>query len=131
LATRVSAGHPWPTSALGAAASLPWLALSYSLPFSIMVAARRGGTEGDKRPEAHSGSGTIALHRCPFAEVAREDRAVVCSTHLSMLRDMVEQLDVPLNVGLEPVRVNGPEYCLVRLERALRQGGQRVGRSGS
>ncbi len=42
LAARLSmAGHPWATLALGAAGALAWLVLSYGLPFSIMVAARR------------------------------------------------------------------------------------------
>ncbi|HMK96063.1 MAG TPA: tellurite resistance/C4-dicarboxylate transporter family protein [Acidimicrobiales bacterium] len=42
LAARLSmAGHPLVTLALGAAAVTVWLALTYGLPFSIVVAARR------------------------------------------------------------------------------------------
>jgi tellurite resistance protein TehA-like permease len=42
LATRISmSGHPLPTLVLGAAASLVWLLLTYGLPFSIIVGARR------------------------------------------------------------------------------------------
>lgn len=42
LATRLSmAGHPLPTLVLGGAASVVWLALTYGLPCSIVVAAKR------------------------------------------------------------------------------------------
>ncbi|WP_165372665.1 helix-turn-helix transcriptional regulator [Pengzhenrongella frigida] len=56
----------------------------------------------------------IELHRCPFVEVAREHRDVVCAVHLGLMQGALEQLDAPPTaVRLEPfVR---PDLCLVHL----------------
>jgi len=58
----------------------------------------------------------ILLHRCPFADVAREHRAVVCGIHLGMLKATMERLDAPLDVaGLDPFVADDPLMCVVRL----------------
>ena len=58
----------------------------------------------------------IVLHRCPFAEVARESRSVVCGIHLGMLKATVERLDSSLDVaGLEPFVTDEPSACIVYL----------------
>jgi len=60
------------------------------------------------------GSTVIELHRCPFVEVAREHRDVVCGVHLGLMQGALEQLHArPTTVRLEPfVR---PDLCLVHL----------------
>ncbi len=58
----------------------------------------------------------IWLRRCPFEEVARQHRAVVCGVHLGMLEQTVEQLGGDARaVGLEPFTVDQPLLCIVRL----------------
>jgi len=58
----------------------------------------------------------ILLHRCPFAEVARENRSVVCGIHLGMLKATFERLDTPLVVeGLDSFVADDPLLCVVRL----------------
>jgi predicted ArsR family transcriptional regulator len=58
----------------------------------------------------------ILLHRCPFAEVARENRSVVCGIHLGMLRATFERLDTSLVVeGLDSFVTDDPLLCVVRL----------------
>ncbi|HXP20856.1 MAG TPA: hypothetical protein VN840_14530 [Streptosporangiaceae bacterium] len=67
-------------------------------------------------PEPDLDGDRILLHRCPFAEVARENRAVVCGIHLGMLKATAERLDAPLRVvGLDPFVVAEPSLCIVRL----------------
>ena len=58
----------------------------------------------------------ILLHRCPFAEVARENRSVVCGVHLGMLRATFERMDTSLVVeGLDSFVTDDPLLCVVRL----------------
>jgi predicted ArsR family transcriptional regulator len=58
----------------------------------------------------------ILLHRCPFAEVAKDNRSVVCGIHLGMLRATFERLDTPVQVaGLDPFVTDDPLLCVVRL----------------
>jgi len=80
--------------------------------FAPTVGAAADGGEGAQ--PAASGSTVIELQRCPFAEVAREHRDVVCAVHLGLLRGALDQLHAPLtSVRLEPfVR---PDLCLVHL----------------
>jgi predicted ArsR family transcriptional regulator len=67
-------------------------------------------------PEPGAGADRIVLHGCPFEEVARESRSVVCGIHLGMLRATVERLGSPLDVaGLEPFVTDEPSACLVHL----------------
>ncbi len=58
----------------------------------------------------------IWLRRCPFEEVARQHRAVVCGVHLGMLQQTLERLgEDPEGVSLEPFAVEDPLLCIVRL----------------
>jgi predicted ArsR family transcriptional regulator len=67
-------------------------------------------------PEAAPDADRILLHHCPFEEVARESRSVVCGIHLGMLKATVERLDSPLDVvGLEPFVTDQPTLCIVHL----------------
>jgi predicted ArsR family transcriptional regulator len=76
------------------------------------------------RPEAHPDEGTVSVHHCPFAEVARYGRTAVCGAHLSLLRALVGQVEAGLEVALEPLVVDGPSVCTVRLtERRAARGG--------
>jgi len=67
-------------------------------------------------PEQDLGNGRILLHRCPFADVARESRVVVCGIHLGMLTATAERLNSPLRIaGLDPFVTDDPPTCVVRL----------------
>ncbi|MCU4185261.1 helix-turn-helix domain-containing protein [Acidiferrimicrobium sp. IK] len=58
----------------------------------------------------------ILLRRCPFAELAREQRAVVCGVHLGMLRQTFQALGAPVAVaGLDPLVQSDPLLCVVHL----------------
>lgn len=72
-------------------------------------------------PEPDPDASRILLHRCPFAEVARENRAVICGIHLGMLTATVERLNAPLGVdGLDPFVTDEPSMCIVRLAARTR-----------
>jgi predicted ArsR family transcriptional regulator len=75
----------------------------------------------------------ILLHRCPFAEVARENRSVVCGIHLGMLRATFERLDTSLVVeGLDSFVADDPLLCVVRLrDKDVAGEKPRRGRRGS
>jgi predicted ArsR family transcriptional regulator len=67
-------------------------------------------------PEADGAGQRIVLHHCPFADVARENRAVICGIHLGMLTGTAERLDAPLAVAsLDPFAADDPPMCIVRL----------------
>ncbi len=67
-------------------------------------------------PEQDLGNDRILLHRCPFADIARESRAVVCGIHLGMLTATAERLNSPLRIaGLDPFVSDDPPICVVRL----------------
>lgn len=67
-------------------------------------------------PELDRPGQRLLLHQCPFAEVARENRAVVCGIHLGMLTATAERLDAPLAVAsLDPFAADDPLLCVVRL----------------
>jgi len=56
----------------------------------------------------------ILLHHCPFLEVARAARPVVCGTHLGILKATLERLDAPLEVtGFHPLVEDDPPLCVV------------------
>jgi len=56
----------------------------------------------------------LELHRCPFVDVAREHRDVVCGVHLGLMQGALEQLDAQtMTVRLEPFA--RPDLCLVHL----------------
>ena len=72
-------------------------------------------------PEPDPDANQILLHRCPFAEVARENRAVICGIHLGMLTATVERLNAPLGVeGLDPFVTDEPSLCIARLATRAR-----------
>lgn len=65
--------------------------------------------EPTSRPDA-----PIRLRRCPFADLAREGREVVCAVHLGMLRGALRRMAASVEAtGLEPFVE--PDLCLVHL----------------
>ena len=68
------------------------------------------------KPEPDRPGHRLLLRRCPFEEVARENRGVVCTIHLGMITAAAERLDAPLAVaGLDPFVSDDPLLCVVRL----------------
>ncbi|MDE2281555.1 MAG: hypothetical protein KGJ92_02130 [Actinomycetales bacterium] len=66
--------------------------------------------------EAEAGGDCIRLHSCPFGDVAREHRSVVCAVHLGMLTSTFDHLHTSLSVaGLDPFVSDDPLLCVVRL----------------
>lgn len=54
----------------------------------------------------------IHLHRCPFSDLGPRERAAAHGVHLGMLRAIVDQLDVPLDVvGLDLLASDEPCRC--------------------
>ena len=67
-------------------------------------------------PEVLLREGRILLHNCPFADVAREARPVVCGMHLGMLKATLERLGAPLEVTeFHPLVQDEPLLCVVGL----------------
>ena len=61
-------------------------------------------------------SDRILLRRCPFDELAREQRRVICNVHLGMLQAAFEHFDTSLVVaGLDSFAEDDPLLCVVRL----------------
>jgi predicted ArsR family transcriptional regulator len=80
---------------------------------------------GDDRPAHQDGRDApdgreatqVLLHRCPFAHVAREHPAIVCSIHLGLMRGALGELGGGLDVReLRPFVT--PELCVAELEPA-------------
>lgn len=70
----------------------------------------------DPEPDPANDPVRILLHRCPFSEVARQNRAVICGVHLGMLKATFERLDTSLEVaGLDSFVTDDPLLCIVRL----------------
>ena len=68
-------------------------------------------------PELALDEGRILLHRCPFVEVARGARPVICGMHLGMLKATLERLHAPLEVtGFHPFVEDDPLLCVVSVE---------------
>jgi len=56
----------------------------------------------------------ILLHHCPFREAAEENREVVCSVHLGLMRGMLGELDAPIEAErLDPFVE--PNLCVTGL----------------
>ena len=85
--------------------------------FAPLVGPAKEADEGGGSGPAASDSTVIELHRCPFVEVAREYRDVVCGVHLGLLRGALGGLHAPpTSVRLEPfVR---PDLCAATLAPA-------------
>lgn len=65
-------------------------------------------------PEVDLGGTRVHLHRCPFADIARERTELVCSVHLAMVRAVLANEGGPLTAErLDPFV--GPEHCLLHL----------------
>ncbi len=70
------------------------------------------------RPSYDPEGNEILLRRCPFEDVARESRSVVCGVHLGLIEGTVDQLGGGVRVRrLEPFREDEPLLCAVRLEK--------------
>jgi len=94
---------------------LPGRALS---PLEAIEAATRllDSLGFDPEPSPVSDPDRIRLHRCPFADVARENRSVVCAVHLGMLKATFDRLDASVSVtGLDSFVTDDPLLCVVRL----------------
>jgi predicted ArsR family transcriptional regulator len=69
------------------------------------------------RPVYDPDGSEILLRRCPFEEVARESRAVVCGVHLGLVEGTLEQLGGAVRVrALESFRQDDPLVCAIRLD---------------
>lgn len=80
-------------------------------PTAVVVSVFR---EAGFEPAVDVGSHTVALHRCPFRELAAEHPDVVCGMHLGLLTGLLEQIGASTEVRLVPV-LDGSGPCLVRL----------------
>jgi predicted ArsR family transcriptional regulator len=82
-------------------------------------------------PDVDLPHGLIRLHRCPFEQVARVNRTVVCGVHLGMLRASLTRLGASSDdVALEPFVSQQPLLCLVHL-RAAGQGATAFARAST
>ena len=109
----LQAGRRW-ASALE---SVPTPRRALSAHATIEAAARILNDLGfEPEPSSLSGPDCIRLRRCPFAEVARENRSVICAVHLGMLEATFERLSPSVSVaGLDPFVTDDPLLCIVRL----------------
>jgi len=58
----------------------------------------------------------IVLRRCPFAELARANRPVICGVHLGMLKQTFDAFEAPVTVKrLDPLVQSDPLLCVVHL----------------
>jgi predicted ArsR family transcriptional regulator len=58
----------------------------------------------------------ILLRRCPFADLAKEQRQVICGVHLGILKQTFESLDSPVAVDrLDSLVQEDPLLCVVHL----------------
>jgi predicted ArsR family transcriptional regulator len=72
--------------------------------------------EGDPEAAEHE----LALHHCPFLEVAGEHPEIVCSVHLGLIRGALEGLRAPVAAtGLTPWA--RPSTCVATIGRARAQ----------
>jgi predicted ArsR family transcriptional regulator len=71
-------------------------------------------TAGGGRSTEPGGRRVIPLHHCPFREVAVQQRDVVCSLHLGLMRGVLEEVRAPLHANrLDPFVE--PTVCLAHL----------------
>lgn len=84
---------------------------SVAEPLSLVGAVLRGaGFE----PVVDHTSRTVALHRCPFMDLAAEQPGVVCGMHLGLLTGLLEEIGALNKVRLVPV-LDGSGPCLVNV----------------
>lgn len=85
-------------------------------PAEAMDALTRMLDDAGFAAEADASAAEIVLRRCPFEEVAREHRAVVCGVHLGLVEQAAASVGGGLAVdGLEPFRSEAPLTCAVHL----------------
>jgi predicted ArsR family transcriptional regulator len=61
----------------------------------------------------------VLLHHCPFREAAEQNREVVCSVHLGLMRGLLAELDAPIEAQrLDPFVE--PSLCVTHLAAANR-----------
>ena len=84
----------------------------------------------DPEPDPKHDPHRILLHRCPFSEVAKENRAVICGIHSECSRATFERLDTSLEVaGLDSFVTDDPLLCIVRLAtKSISRARARLGR---
>lgn len=117
VAASVAAGRRW-TAVLDAT---DWSSMDMSARSSADVLDDVMGDLGFE-PEIDMNNDQIRLHRCPFADVARHHRQVVCNVHLGMVQATLERLGGSLHaVGIEPFVSDDPLLCRVRLASTIRQ----------
>lgn len=63
----------------------------------------------------------ILLHHCPFREAAEQNREIVCTIHLGLMRGILGELDAPIDATRLDSFVK-PDLCIAHL--AGRGGGQ-------
>lgn len=88
-----------------------------------LAALQRHFEELGFEPEPLDGGEEIALHHCPFADIASDRRGVICGAHLGLARGILERHQGPLQVEDLVVREAG-EHCLLRLGRVPAQHAQ-------
>lgn len=67
-------------------------------------------------PETAFDEGRVSLHNCPFLEVAKQARPVICGMHLGMLKATLERLNASVVVtGFHPLSQETPLLCVVDL----------------
>jgi predicted ArsR family transcriptional regulator len=64
------------------------------------------------------GDDQIELRHCPFLELAESQRAVVCPTHMGLMRGALETWQAPLTADRLDAFVE-PDLCLVHLARRV------------
>ncbi len=108
----IEAGERW-ARALDERAGLTGATQSVSVAVELEQLLDELGFE----PEMDLPHGLIRLHRCPFAEVAKSNRTVVCGVHLGMLRASLHRLGAASErVELESFVTEEPLLCLVHLD---------------
>ncbi|MBI3688596.1 MAG: helix-turn-helix domain-containing protein [Actinobacteria bacterium] len=104
-----SAGRNW-TTAQGD--GLPHAATAEEAVSAVTALMARLGFD----PAPDTTPDRIVLRRCPFADLAREHRAVVCGVHLGMIEGTLQQIKAPVAVSeFEPFTNDDPLSCVVRL----------------
>ena len=89
--------------------------------------------------EPHAAAGTddgqyrLQLRQCPFLEVAREHRDVICALHLGLMRGALDLMRAPVTAD-ELAPFVEPGLCVARLtahDGAVKQGGGHDGQRAS
>lgn len=121
LASRLEDTSPQPGE-IAAAAGRTWGA---DLARTLSPADRRDAGQATEHmvalldglgfaPRSADAGQTIALHRCPFLQVAEKHAQVVCGVHLGLMQGAFAELDAPVQITrLDPFVAAG--LCLARL----------------